>query len=271
MPYHAIKPSQGLKSTDTPPSASVGSSLPRAARPTRFLNVYTHRLCVSLSSAPCQGCMLRQCSSLVHFGRTVREICPLLNRLPLAPSRQPAKAFACEIPKLVMSYCDMHRHSLCSAFSPSAHDSGCRFPRIDALARRVCINGRHRVRTTAPRLWLCTSLQRWLCFKSAVRGLSYPEPPDFSRWRTVQASPRVPAALLRPHQPTSAEPVLLLPYSPGASPSRFASGHRFRFMTGRHAITCVSPFPRRPAPRPHRVCLMGSKGSLQTPAPVATE
>jgi hypothetical protein len=144
--------------------------------------------------------------------------------------------------------CDMHRHSLRSVFSPSAHDSGCRFPRIDALARRVCINGRHRVRTTAPRLWLCTSLQRWLYFKSAVRGLSYPEPPDFSRWRTVQASPRVPAALLRPHQPTSAEPVLLLPYSPGASPSRFASGRRFRFMTGRHAITCVSPFPRRPAP-----------------------
>ncbi len=134
--------------------------------------------------------MLRQCSSLVHFGRTVREIYPLLNRLPLAPSRQPAKAFVCETPKLVMSYCDMHRHSLCSVFSPSAHDSGCRFPRIDALARRVCINGRHRVRTTAPRLWLCTSLQRWLCFKSAVRGLSYPEPPDFSRWRTVQASPR---------------------------------------------------------------------------------
>src|ERR1700730_19199188 len=200
--------------------------------------------------------MLRQCSSLVHFGRTVREIYPLLNRLPLAPSRQPAKAFACEIPKLVMSYCDMHRHSLCSVFSPSAHDSGCRFPRIDALARRVCINGRHRVRTTAPRLWLCPSLQRWLCFKSAVRGLSYPEPPDFSRWRTVQASPRVPAALLRPHPPTSAEPVLLLPYSPGASPSRFASGRRFHFMTSRHAIFRVTLFPGRPAPRPHRVCLM---------------
>jgi hypothetical protein len=113
-------------------------------------------------------------------------------------------------------------------------------------------------------------LQRWLCFKSAVRGLSYPEPPDFSRWRTVQASPRVPAALLRPHQPTSAEPVLLLPYSPGASPSRFASEHRFHFMTGRHTISCVSPCFGRPAPRPHRVCLMGSKGSLQTPAPVAT-
>jgi hypothetical protein len=170
-----------------------------------------------------------------------------------------------------MSYCDMHRHSLCSVFSPSAHDSCCRFPRIDARAYRVCINGCHRVRTTAPRLWLCTSLQRWLYFKSAVRGLSYPEPPGFPRWRTVQASPRVPAALLRPHQPTSAEPVLLLPYSPGASPSRFASGHCFHFMTGRYTIfSCVSPCPVRPAPRPHRVCLMGSKGSLQTLAPVAT-
>jgi hypothetical protein len=165
----------------------------------------------------------------------------------------------------------MHRHSLCSVFSPSAHDSCCRFPRIDARAYRVCINGCHRVRTTAPRLWLCTSLQRWLYFKSAVRGLSYPEPPGFPRWRTVQASPRVPAALLRPHQPTSAEPVLLLPYSPGASPSRFASGHCFHFMTGRYTIfSCVSPCPVRPAPRPHRVCLMGSKGSLQTLAPVAT-
>jgi hypothetical protein len=93
----------------------------------------------------------------------------------------------------------------------------------------------------------------------------------YVRWRTVQASPRVPAALLRPHQPTSAEPVLLLPYSPGASPSRFASGRCFHVMTGRYAISCVSPFPGRPAPRPHRVCFIGSKGSLQTPAPVATE
>ena len=34
--YHAVEPSQGSKSTNTPPSASVGSSLPRAAKPTRF-------------------------------------------------------------------------------------------------------------------------------------------------------------------------------------------------------------------------------------------
>jgi hypothetical protein len=148
----------------------------------------------------------------------------------------------------------MHRHSLSPVFSLSTHDSYCRFRRVDARAHRLCINGPHRVRTTASRLGPCTSPQRWLCFKSSVRGLSYPEPPDFSRWRTVQASPRVPAALLRPHQPTSAEPVLLLPYSPGASPSRFASGHRFRVITGQHAISCVSPFPDRPAPRPHRVC-----------------
>jgi hypothetical protein len=165
----------------------------------------------------------------------------------------------------------MHRHSLSPVFSLSTHDSYCRFRRVDARAHRLCINGLHRVRTTASRLWPCTTPQRWLCFKSAVRGLSYPEPPDFSRWRTVQASPRVPAALLRPHQPTSAEPVLLLPYSPGASPSRCASGRRFHFMTGRHAISCVPPFPGRPAPPVTPVGLIGSKGSLQTPAPVATE
>jgi hypothetical protein len=144
----------------------------------------------------------------------------------------------------------MHRHSLCSVLSPSAHDSCCRFPRVDARAHRVCINGRHRVRTTASRLWLCISPQRWLYFKSAVRDLSYPEPPGFPRWRTVQASPRVPAALLRPHQPTSAEPVLLLPCSPGASPSRCASGRRFHFMTGRHTIflcVAVSWSPSTPA------------------------
>jgi hypothetical protein len=114
----------------------------------------------------------------------------------------------------------MHRHSLSPVFSLSTHDSYCRFRRVDARAHRLCINGPHRVRTTASRLWPCTSPQRWLCFKSAVRGLSYPEPPDFSGWRTFQASPQVPAASLRPHQPSSAEPVLLLPYSPGANPAR---------------------------------------------------
>jgi len=28
-----------------------------------------------------------------------------------------------EIPQLVMSYCDLHRHSLSTVLSPSAHDS----------------------------------------------------------------------------------------------------------------------------------------------------
>ena len=35
MTFHAIEPSQGSKSTNTPPSASIGSSLPRAAKPVR--------------------------------------------------------------------------------------------------------------------------------------------------------------------------------------------------------------------------------------------
>jgi hypothetical protein len=53
----------------------------RQARP--FLNVYTHRLCVCLSRASGQGCLLPHRSSLVPFGRIRREIFPLLNSLPL--------------------------------------------------------------------------------------------------------------------------------------------------------------------------------------------
>lgn len=83
---------------------------------------------------------------------------------------------------------------------------------------------------------------------SAIRGLSYPDPTDFSEWHTLQVSPQVPAALLRPHQPSSAEPVLLLPYSPGANLARVLSrGGRFHFITGRHAVhAAVSWSPSTP-------------------------
>jgi len=139
-----------------------------------------------------------------------------------------------------MHYCDLHRHSLSTIFSPLARDSSVAvvFPAsmlqsTSGMYKRTSSG----VRTTASRLWLCRSPQRWLSFSPAITGLSYPEPPDFSRWRTFQVSPQVPAALPRPHQPSCADRFCCRHTAPVSVVSR--SLHEttdFRFMTGRHAI-----------------------------------
>jgi hypothetical protein len=69
-----------------------------------------------------------------------------------------------EIPQLVMSYYDLHRHSLSPVLSLLAHDSNvaAAFPAPMLQSTSGCMNGLHRVRTTASRLWLCRSPQRRL-------------------------------------------------------------------------------------------------------------
>ena len=85
----------------------------------------------------------------------------------------------------------------------------------------------------------------------AIRALSYPETLGFPKCRAFQVSPRAPAALLQPHQPCSAEPVLLFPissfrhmlgpYNPVArlalalTPARSGSAHAAsRFLVAQH-------------------------------------
>ena len=153
-----------------------------------------------------------------------------------------------ENPQLVTSYYDLHRHSLSTVLSLLAHDSivAVAFP---APMLQSTSGMQTDIIEYEPRLsaYGCAGLQN-AGSRSAIRGLSYPEPPDFSGWRTFQVSPQVPAALLRPHQPSSPEPVLLLPYSPGANPARVLSrAGRFHFMTGRYAEhTAVSWSPSTP-------------------------
>ena len=139
---------------------------------------------------------------------------------------------------LDMSYCDSHRHSLRTFSSLLAYGSlRCRFPRVDAPEH---VGYGQDIIEYEPRLsaYGCMNLYN-APSGGAVTGLSYPETSGFSECHAVQVSPRAPAASLRPHQPSCADPVPLLPYGPRASLPRFHSCQV-------HFRSRGWPFPRRP-------------------------
>jgi hypothetical protein len=113
----------------------IGRLITAAGRQARLLlNVYTHRLCVCLSSR-IRPRMHAASPQLSHALRSYRA----RNLSSTQQSPSPPELIACQglqmaNPQLGTSYYDRHRHSLSSVFSLLAHDSKrrCRFPRADA-------------------------------------------------------------------------------------------------------------------------------------------
>lgn len=247
----------GPSSIDELPSPSFGSSLPRAAKPARSTRTNTHFVSAwTFRVASCQGRAPRVRLSLALRSYRAKDSFSTQS----SPSPDPWSAGATRRrsggsplrQELLRNVAPLPR-SCFQPFGSRPLDAAAfdlpMLPADDLFTSRL-----RRVRTTASCLWLYVSPQRRFCFRSAIRGLSYPEPqPNFFGKRISPGGTPSSVSLRRlPHYcGLISHPLRERCQCHHVAPPRVRELHslpRFHSQPGQRAIACAPPFRVRPAP-----------------------
>ncbi len=269
------RPFQGSSSTDELPSPSVGSSLPRAAKPATFVEQIHTRLRVGLSS----HIRPRMCAASPQLSLALRSY-RAKDSFSTQPSPSPERCNAGATPRrtgdsplrqeLLRNVTPLPQ----CCFQPFGSRSLLRSLSLlrCSIARSYSQADLYQVRTTASCLWLYVSPQRRFFFRPAIRGLSYPE---LQRFLLGSTPSRFPLRCLPHHCGLISHPLRercrCRHFGPAAS-SRVGLVHSHS-STARSARHCLrAAVSRSPSiSRVARTSESGSRGSLQTLAPISAQ